>query len=267
MIPLHTKDFPQSAAELAQALDESLRRYINKPDRIVTARSRVFPYFDEIAINFDGAQLDAPPPISAIVTGETKPACEAARVAFSARNLSLGGAPVNLQMEAWDVVFHQGRGADGDAILLVHQVREGSAVISATQLDLEKAIARIVGAEARKRGIAVGEVRLAMRARGARSLFAEVRLQARKFLLRANIEISGQIDVDENFVAKLWNLKCKGDGTLGSLVCNALDGHLRQLEGRTFPLISLVLGEVQLRDVRVAVADTVAITADFGSSS
>ena len=33
-----------------------------------------------------------------------------------------------------------------------------------------------------------------------------------------------------------------------------------------FPLMSLPLGEVQLRDVRITVADTVEITADFGSA-
>ena len=34
---------------------------------------------------------------------------------------------------------------------------------------------------------------------------------------------------------------------------------------KSFPLKSIPLGEIQLRDVHVAVADTVEITMDFGS--
>jgi hypothetical protein len=267
MVPLHSKKFPESAADLATSLDAALRRYVGKSGPIVTARSRVFPYFDSIDINFDGAELDSPPAISFAITDETKPACEAAMVNVSARNLSVRGAPVNARMEARDVVFHQGKDANGEAVLIVHEVRDGSAVISAAQTDLENALAQIVQTEARKRGITIEQVRLALRARGARSVGVEVRVSARKFIMRANIDISGQIDVDDDFVAKISNLKCKGEGALGSLACGALDPHFRRLDGQTFPLLSLPLGEVQLRDIRIAVADTVEITADFGSAS
>jgi hypothetical protein len=104
-----------------------------------------------------------------------------------------------------------------------------------------------------------------LRARGARSVSADIRLQARKFLLRANIDISAQLDVDENFVAKISALSCKGDGAIGSLACGALDPHLRRLNGQSFSLMSLPFGELQLRDVRIAVADTIEVTADFGT--
>jgi hypothetical protein len=109
-------------------------------------------------------------------------------------------------------------------------------------------------------------VRLALRARGARSLAVNVRLQAKKFLFRANIDIAGQLDVTDDFVAKASQLKCKGEGTVGSLACGVLEPHLKKLEGASFPLMSLPLGQIKLRDIRIAVADTVEVTADFGSA-
>ena len=54
--------------------------------------------------------------------------------------------------------------------------------------------------------------------------------------------------------------------TQNVLACGILEPHLQRLEGATFPLMSLPLGEIKLRDVRIAVADTVEVTADFGSA-
>jgi hypothetical protein len=170
-------------------------------------------------------------------------------------------------MEVRDVVFHKGQDENGDALLLVQKARDGHIVVSAAQLDIENAVAETARVEAAKNGVSIENVRLALRARSARSVAANVRLQARKFLFRADIDISGQLDITDDFVAKVSQLKCRGDGAIGSLACGLLEPHLKRLDGRSFPLMSLPLGEVQLRDVRITVADTVEITADFGTKS
>jgi len=265
MIPLYRKDFPSSKDELAQALDEALRRLVHKTDPIVSVRSRVFPYLDEIAINLNGVQFDSLPAALPRTVNESRPACEAAIVMLSGLNISVQGVPLNVRMEARGVVFHKGQDEKAEAVFILHKVRDGSVVISAPQLNLENAIEQIAKREGDKRGITIEQVRLAIRARGERSLAADIRLQARKFLLHARIDISGQIDIDENFVAKISNLKCKSDGAIGSLACGALDPFFRQLDGKTFSLTSLLLGEIQLRDIRVAVSDTIELTADFGA--
>jgi len=266
MIALHCTQFPSSKDELEQAIDRALRRFAQKSDPLVDVRSRVFPYLDEIAINFDGAQFDSCPPAPPAVVGETKLACEAAIVTLSARNVSVRGVPVDLRMEARDVVFHQGHDGNSEVVLIAHKVRDGQIVVSAAQPDLENAIAEIGGREARSHGIVIEQVRLTMRACGPRSIAANIGIRARKFLLRAKIDISVQLDIDGDFVAKISQLKCKSHGTIGSLACSALEPYLRQLEGRTLSLKSLLPGEIQLRDIRIAVADTVEFTVDFGTS-
>lgn len=266
MFPLNSKDFPQSASDFERAMEESLRRYIRKEGPIVTVSSRVFPYFDEIAINLDGARIDSAVPAPVRATGETKEACEAAFVTLSARNILVQGVPISVRMEARDVVFHKGQEESGEVLLIVRKAREGHVVVSAAQLHLENMIAETARAQAGKTGVTVENVRLALRARGARSLAADVKLQARKLFLRAEIDIYGQLDITDDFVARVSQLKCKGDGAIGSLACGVLEPHLQKLNGRTFPLMSLPLGEIQLRDVRIAVADTVQVTADFGTA-
>ena len=79
--------------------------------------------------------------------------------------------------------------------------------------------------------------------------------------------MAAQIDIEQDFSAKLSNLKCRGDGMLGSLACDLLNSLLQTLEGKKFSIMPLLYGEIRLHDIRMAVADTVETTADFGSAS
>src|SRR5256885_3516459 len=267
MIPLGRKDVPSPKNDLAQALDTALHRFVQKSGPIVDLRSRVFPLVDELRINLDGAKLDSPSPPLAKVEGETALAFEAAVVNVRGRNISVLGVPLDLRMELRDVIFHKGADANGDAVLVIHRAREGQLVISAGQLDFEEALVRIASAKARLYGIDLEQVRLAMRARSRRSLAADIKVQAKKFFARANIDLYAQLDISNEFVAKVSELKCKGDGKLGSFACAALAPLFEKLKSNTFPLKSLPLGGLQIHDVHVAVADTVELTVDFGSGA
>ena len=266
MIPLFRKDFPSLKGDLAQALDAALHRFVQKSGPIVDLRSRVFPLVDELRINLDGAKFDSPAPPPAKVEGETALAFETPAVNVRGRNISVRGLPLNLRMEMRDVVFHKGTDATGDAVLVIHRAREGQLVISAAQLNLEEAIGRLGGEKARLWGVDLERVRLAMRPRSRRSLAVDIRIQAKKFFARTNIDIYAQLDISDECVANVSELKCKGDGKLGSFACGALAPLFEKLKSNAFPLKSLPLGGLQIVDVHVAVADTVELTVDFGSS-
>lgn len=265
MIPLRRTQLPASKDELAQAIEQELRRYVRKAGPIVDVRSRVFPYIDEITINLDRAEVDTPAGTRPEVSAEAKPAFEVATLNVNARGVRLHGTPIDLRLEAHDVFLHQARDANGEIVLVGHKIRDGEISISTMQLDLETVAAKIIAEQARPYGIRVDQVRLALRQRGPRSVGAEVRIEARKFLVRAKIDIYGQVDVDEEFVATISQLRCQGAGAIASRACSALDPHLQRLNGRSFALKSLPLGEAQLRDLRVAVTDAVEIKVVFGS--
>ena len=266
MIPLGRKDVPSPRDDLAQALDDALHRFVQKSGRIVDLRSRVFPLVDEIRINLDRSKFDSPTPPPAKAEGGTALAFEAAVVTVSGRNISVCGVPLDLRMEMRDVVFHKGADANGDAVLVIHRAREGQLAVSAGQLELEEAIARLGGEKARLWGVDLEQVRLAMRARSRRSLAADIKVQAKKFFARANINIYAQLDISNEFVVKVSEFKCKGDGKLGLFACAALAPLSEKLKSNTFPIKSLPLGGLQIVDVHVAVADTAELTIDFGSA-
>src|SRR4029077_3262860 len=181
-----------------------------------------------------------------------KQAFEAGMVSLSARNISVHGVPLDARMELRDVLFDKGLNESGEVTLLLKSARDGQLVVSAAQLELEEAILKVGGAEARRNGIVIEQVRLAMRARGRRSMAADVRIQARKLLLRAKVDTYGQLDIDQNFTAKISQLKCNADGTIGSLACNALRPFFDEVMRSSFSLKSLPLGEIEIRDLHVA---------------
>src|SRR5438105_8490549 len=265
MLSLFRKDFPSPRADLAQALDAALHRFVQKSGPIVDLRSRVFPLVDELRINLDGAKLDSPSPPLAKVEGGTALAFETAVVNVRGRNISVRGVLLNLRMEMHDVLFHKGADANGDAVLVIHQAREGQLVISAAQLNLEEAIGRLGGEKARLWGVDLEQVRLAMPARSRRSLATDIKIQAKEFFARTNLDIYAQLDISNEFIVKVSELRCKGDGKLGSFACAALQPLFARTTEKSFPLKSLPLGGVQIHDVHVAVTDTVEITIDFGS--
>jgi len=264
MIRLNRKQFPSSKADLAQALDEAAHRLVPKDGQIVEVRSRVFPYIDEIAVNLDGTKLNSAPPPPPKLKGETTKAFEAGALTVSARQILIHGVPLNVRVETHDLELHKGQDENEEAILVINGLRDGTLSISATQLDLENAIEKLAREQAH--GLTMDQVRLSMRARGPRSIAIDVRIQARKLFLRARIDISGQIDIDGDFAIQASNLRCKSDGAIGAVACAALEPVFRQIENKSFSLNSLPLGNIRVRDVRVTVADTVEITADFGST-
>ena len=268
MISLGRKDFPSPRGELAEALDDALHLFVEKPGPIVDLRSRVFPLVDQIRINLDGAIIDSNPPPFAASEGGTQPAFETSLVTINGRRISACGVPINLRSEMRDVNFDKGTDANGDAVLVLRHVRDGHLAISAVVLELEQAIIRIAGAKARLYGIDFERVRLFLRARGRRSIAADIQVQAKKFFARAKIDIYAQLDISNDFVAGISEIKCKGDGKLGSFACATLRPFFERLKSKGFPLKSFpLLGDLQLRDIHVAVADTVELTVDFGSAS
>ena len=267
MISLGRKDFPSPKGELAEALDDALHRFVEKPGPIVDLRSRVFPYVDEIAINLDNAIIDSSAPPFAVAEGDTSLAFETGLVTISGRKILISGVPLDVRMEMRSVVFDKGVDANDDAVLVLRRARDGHLMISASQLELEQAFVRIIGAKARLYGIDLERLRLAMRARGRRSIAADIQVWAKKFFARAKIDVYAQLDVSNDFVVKISQLKCKGDGKLGSFVCKTLQPLFDRVLEKSFPLKSTPLGEIQLRDMHVAVADTVDLTVDFGSES
>ena len=79
------------------------------------------------------------------------------------------------------------------------------------------------------------------------------------------MHIAADLDLDQQLNAVISGLTCKGDGAIGALACGVLSPHLQKLNGRSFPLLALPLGEIRLRDVQLSAAGAIRVTAQFGA--
>ncbi|HEX8680505.1 MAG TPA: hypothetical protein VF683_11120, partial [Chthoniobacterales bacterium] len=205
---------------------------------------------------------DPPRPPAGMKKGS--PALDVEHLKLSGDNISAGPAALNLRLTARGVQLHQAKDAGGDVVLLLQRADEGEVEVSADKREIENAIAAVAASEAGKHGVTVDQVRLALDVRGERSVDAEVQLRARKLFFSTVVRIGAKLDLDEQLNARLSGLTCNGDGAIGALACGALQPHLQKMNGRSFSLMALPLGEVRLRDVRLAGGERISVRAEFG---
>jgi len=266
MFPLNTETFPATAADLAQHLNDSIRRLFGLTRDPVELRAKSYPHLDSLIVSLNGAVLSDRPPEMPSVAGAPEPALTIDSFRVSASPLSVGPALVDLQLAAQGVELHRAIDRSGHLLLLLHNATNGRLEISVAVSDLEALIAEVAKAEAGKHGVNIDSVQLSLRSRSPRSLAAEIRLRAKKFFVSALLRITGQLDLDEQLNARISGLDCTGEGAIAGVACGVLKPHLQNLDGREFSLMSLPLGEVRLRDVRIAVGDKLSVTAEFGAS-
>jgi len=180
--------------------------------------------------------------------------------------MSVGPAAIDFLLEAQKLDLHRAPDAEGNIVLVPHKAGNGRIEVSVSPSDIETLIAEVAKSEAGKHGVTIDGVQLTLRSNSPRSLAAEVRLRAKKLFLSASIRITGRVNLDEALVARISGLDCTGDGALASIACGVLKQHLQKIDGREFPLLSLPLGEIRLRDVRIATGDKLAVTAEFGAA-
>jgi hypothetical protein len=267
MFPLKTTIFPANAEAFQRLLNESLRDLFEVTSDPVTVRDASYPHLAQLSVSLDRARLRGQPPPMPSFSGKPTPALQVDSFKIDASGLAVGPAAIDLSLSAHGVDLHQANDSRGNLVLLLHKAADGRLAISASPSDLEALIAEVAKTEAGKHGVTIGDVQLTLRSKSSRSLAAEVRLRAKKLFLSASIRITGQLDLDEDIKARISGLACTGDGASASVACGVLKPHLEKIDGRVFPLMSLPLGEVRLRDVQLAVGDKLSVTAEFGSAS
>ena len=159
-----------------------------------------------------------------------------------------------------------GVGGGGSVVRGLQRVVEGLVDVGLARADRENLVGVGADAAAWEQGVTMGEVRIALQTRGERALDVTVQVRAKKLFLSANVRLSGSVASDEHLNARLSGLACTGEGALGSLACGFLTPHLQRFDGREFSLLALPLGEVKLRDVRVAAGEELRVSAQFGSA-
>ncbi len=265
MLPLYQERFPQTTLGLLETLTGSLRAALQIPGNPVLIREIRYPDLAEIAIDLSGSQLrtNARPP--SLPTGSGKPALTVRQLTVKALPLTIGDAALHFSIEANGVVLHRNRDETGSLYLQLQSADNGRIALGMRQRDLEILIDKTAKTEAGKQGVAIEHLQLNLTSRDSRSIGVEIRVQARKLFIRALVRVAGVLKIDEQFVARISNLTCNGEGAMGAVACGVLEPHLQALRNSSFPLLALPLGEAKLHDINLSVTDGIEATAEFGA--
>lgn len=265
MFPLPSKTFPRDAESLRTALEESLRRVVTPTGPMVAVEEKSYPELAVIRVSLDGAKAgERPPPRPAPPVGPAEPGLRVENFEVSGRPILVQRAKVDLLCTARDVQLDQGRDKDGNVLLLLQAATDGKVEVAVALADLEALVLAGAKAEAAKQGVTVESVKIELRARSERALDVVVHVRAKKLFLSAAVRISGSGEIDEQLNARLSGLECDGEGALGTLACGFIAPHLQRFNGGEFSLMALPLGDVKLRQVRIATGSELRVTAEFG---
>ena len=265
MFPLYSKSFPATAEELEALLNQSIDRAFSGVPNAVRVREKEYPKLKEIRIELSGAELRSNPPRPPLVKGHGSPALQMEQLHISGSSLTIGPAVADLSLQAEKVQLNEAADQKGERVLLIQNAANGTIEITTSKASLERAIAAVAKEEAGKQGVSIDQVQLSVQQRGERSIDAEVQLRGRKLFFSTVIRIAASLNIDEDLNATVSGLKCNGDGAVGALACGVLAPHLEKLDGRTFALMGLPLGEIRLRDVRISAGDKLSVSAAFGA--
>ena len=266
MFPLPSLTLPSDTNGLREALEQSLRRVFASAGPMVTVEEKQYPELAVLRLSLDRAQAGIrQPPRPKPPVGPIEPALQVEHFEIRGRPIFVQGATVNLACTAHEVRIGQGHDEDGNLLLLLQDAAEGNVEVSLDVTDLEALVLAGAKAEAAKQGVNVEAVQIQLQSRTERALDVVVQVRAKKLFLTAAVRLSGSAEIDEQLNARLSQLRCDGEGTLGTLACGVLGPQLQRFNGREFSLMALPLGEVKLREIRITAGEKLQVSAQFGN--
>jgi hypothetical protein len=266
MFLLPRNEIPETPEALAQAIEEGLRAFVSRPDKMVVVRGGDTSALDSIGVDLSGATIDhhhRPPPLD---PSEAIPAMVVRHIYVSGEPISILGGDFSFQFEASNIELYQKVQPKGKLLLTMHRAQEGSIRFEISRAAAERMIMKGASKLAEKQGVVVDNAQLELTPRGPRALDGKLTVSAHKFIFHPVLTLAGTLAVSEEFVAAVSNLECHGEGPIASLACAAINPAFSRIEQRTFPLSALPLGEIQLRDLALDAAhDKLVVQARFGS--
>jgi hypothetical protein len=263
MLPLAGSQFPTSHDALSEAIVRGLAQY-HVSARGVRAEGGDWPLIERLTVDVTGGRVTRDlrlPRGGGVSEGEIR----ISRIAVEGRPFFFETAPLQLSVTATNAALGLVRAEGGVLLLTLLRATDGMITIATQRSDLEALVHALITPIAAEQGVDIKGARLTLRSRGPRTLDFQVEVTAKMFVMTARATVSGKLEVDDQFNARVSELACAGQGMLATAATAFLRPHLAQIERRTFPLLALPLGEIKLRDISIAAEETVQLTARFAA--
>ena len=263
MLPLSGDRFPTTRTELTDALAAAAIRHGLRATAGSTGER--WPELDSLTIDLTGTQLtrDLRLPVAA---SSADGGVLVQHLAVSAAPLDFEGTPLRFSLRGEQVALSFARSAQGGPLLTPARARHGEVDAEVQRADLETLLHRLASDAAAAQGVQVKKTALTLTARDPRTLAFRAEVTAKMFIMSATVTLTGELSIDEQFTARLSQLRLSGEGMIGTMVNGFARPHLDRLEGRAFPLLALPLGGLKLHAITVGGGDSLRVRAEFGDA-
>jgi hypothetical protein len=269
MIPLVSAAPPTSRDELVEALTRGLGSVFDLPvgRPTVVAFGEAFPALQELTLDFSHARMrrDFRPRQPA---GIRQAGVSAAALEVKGQRVTVERSRVDFAITAREVHFDI-KQDQADFFLDPVDAHEGRFESHIGRADLESLLLAAGHDEVGKHGLKIEQVEVNLRDESTRSVHADVRVTASTKMafatLKAVVRGKGHLVIDDALNVTLKGLHFEGEGLAGKMAAGLAHKFLRNWEGWSFPLATLSLGKLRLRDVHLACRDGLQVKAHLGS--
>lgn len=279
MIPAGAAQIPVDGDELAERVAGSLRDalHLRESDVTVTARMSAPDTVDHLALDLSGSVIDdrylsrsaisLRPPRS--TAGGV--AAELESFALTGRPVVAFGAPISVQLDAQQVPATWLRDDSGQLWLAFRDERpsdgatSGRAVVEGEVAAVNAAAGTVAAEVARRKGVAVKDVKVTPRAIGPNRWSVDLTARATKGFASANVTAHAKVRLDDDLVVRVEELTAEVGGVLGKLVQPVVESVLGRYRDRAIDLKKQTFAGAHVTGIDVDLAERFRVTATLGS--
>jgi len=263
MFALGGNTFPGSQEEFVRSLNEGLTIFGPVPG-INEFSEEAFPNISRLDIDLSGG-LAGDAARSGRRVGVTRPGVRIQSLTVRANPLQLPESQIEFIFTARNVALDYDRNAEGRPLLVMTYAESGQITASTSRSHFESLALALVRKSAAKHEVTIENVTISLFSRGPRDLSFKATITAQKKIFAANIITTGRIHLDNQLTAHISKLNCSGEGIVSAGAAELLKPHLLKLNGKSFPLSALPLGNVRIHDVGLHTGDdSIRIEAQLG---
>jgi hypothetical protein len=270
--PLVGDALPPTREALVASLTTGYRHRVDpSPDAVaplVVAVGEDYPNLDSLVMDLSGARIKPGfRPSSFKAAARLGESLRVKHLEYVALPLRYSDGNTNLRIVAHDVTLNLLRGRGETAALVMTEARDGRVDFHVPVRDLERMLVASARTGGAKAGYRISDVSLKLSSDHSHSLACELTVGGWWLLLPTSFKLTGRVDIDDAYNARLSNVGCTGTDVGGALVAGFIDNAVRKYDGRVMPLARFPGGKIRIRDLRIDLDDSLRIFAAFGSSS
>ena len=221
-----------------------------------------------LQVNLSGTSLGFTKPTSRLkaAAGVAGPQIKIERLAIIGQPIRVQQASFELDFLAKNLRFAKAAQDDSRPNSLI-DLDHGQITVLITPEDFQRLLTTVADEFLREYHVTISEAAVRFETPSRRQLLTDLQVTAKRGWLRARVQVTGGLAIDEDLQARVCDLQLRGRGILGRLIAAMATRRLRSLQEKQFSLRSPSLLGVRPRNIEFTAMDILRIRIELAGSS